>query len=99
MELSPSEELTVAQELPIILWNPKVQYLVNNSPSLGPVLNQISLSHTTLSLFRKTHFNIIPPTYVFVVVSFPPVFAPKAYIHTSSPQFVLHALPITSYLT
>jgi hypothetical protein len=35
---------------------------------------------------------------VFLVVSFLLAFPPISYMHSSSPPFVLHALPITSAL-
>jgi hypothetical protein len=43
----------------------------------------------------------VRPTYVLVfpVVSFLLDFPPISYMHSASPPFVLHALPISSFLT
>jgi hypothetical protein len=60
MELSPSWEAAncaATQELPSILWNPKVHYRVNKSLSTGPYPepDQSNSYHPILS---KIHFNI-----------------------------------------
>jgi hypothetical protein len=53
------------QELPSILWNPKVHHLVHKSPPMVPTLSQIDPVHTIPSYLsnNKIYFNIVhPPT-------------------------------------
>jgi hypothetical protein len=56
MELRPREAASCAttQELPGILWNPKVHYLVHNAPSVVDTLSQINPVHITPSYQSKT---------------------------------------------
>jgi hypothetical protein len=61
-ELSPSwgaANCAAIQELPSILWNPKFQYRVHNSPPLVPILSHIYPIHTILLYLSKIHFNIV----------------------------------------
>jgi hypothetical protein len=66
MELSPSVEATscaATQELPSILWKPKVHYRVHVSPPPVPILRHINPAHSTLSYLSKIDLNIVhPPT-------------------------------------
>jgi hypothetical protein len=64
-ELSPSwgtANCAAPQELPRILWNPKVQCRVHKSPPLVPILSHIHPIHSIPSYLSKIHFNIVPPS-------------------------------------
>jgi hypothetical protein len=61
-DLSPSWEDTncaATQELPSILWNPKVQYRFHNSPPLVSILGNINLLDTIPPYTSKISFNIV----------------------------------------
>jgi hypothetical protein len=66
MEVNPSREAAncaATQELPSILWDPKVHYRAHKSPLLVLILSQIDPIHTIPSYLSKIHFNIVqPPT-------------------------------------
>jgi len=64
MDQNPSWEVnrfSASQEIPRILWNPKVCYGIYNSPAPLPILSQINPVQTPPH-FLKIHFNIIFPS-------------------------------------
>jgi hypothetical protein len=103
MDLSPSQEPAsdaVTQELPNILWNPKVHYRVHKSLPLISILSQINPVHTTPFYLSKIQFNITHQRSLGLPTGlFPSGFHTNIlYAFLFSP-FVLHALLISSSLT
>jgi hypothetical protein len=88
------------QELPSMLWNPKVHYRVHKSPPLAPILSQIDPIPTIPSYLSKiililsTHLRLGLPSRLF-----PSGFPTNILYALLFAPFVLHALPISSSLT
>jgi len=64
MEHTPSCETichTASQEIPCLLWDPKVCYHVHKSQPLATILSQMNPVCTLLPYFCKIHSNIIFP--------------------------------------
>ena len=94
MEQSPSREanrFSASQEIPHILWNPKVHYSIHNSPTHVPVLSQINPVHIIPSCFLKIH-----PIYAQVFQAVLSLRSPhQTPVNICLPLYVLHAPPIS----
>jgi hypothetical protein len=84
MEQSPSWEanwFAASQEIPRVLWNPKVQYRTHKRPPPVPILNQPNPVHTPTSHFPKIRLKIILPSTPGSPQWSPSLSSPKHYKH------------------
>jgi hypothetical protein len=94
MELSPSWEApncAATEELSQHFMGPKVHYRINKSPPLFPILIHTISSYLTSIFILSNHLRLGLRSGLF-----PSGFSTNILHATSSPSFVLHALPVSS---
>ena len=60
-----ANRFSASQEIPRILWNPKVHYRIRNSPPPVPIVSQVNPVVVSPSHFLQIRFHIILPSASF----------------------------------
>jgi hypothetical protein len=89
VDSSEAASCAATQELPSILWNPKVHYRVHQSPALVPILSQFGQVHKTPSYLSKIH--LILPTNIRLGL-------PSGLLSSGFPTNILHAFLFSPFV-
>lgn len=92
--LSGSNISSATQDFSLILWNPKANCRVHNSPSFLPFRSQINEIYAVQFCFFKIHVNIIPHPRLFLPSGSFLKLSNGACINFSSPS-TCHARPVS----
>ena len=93
-----ANRLSASQEIPRILWNTNVHYLIHKCPPPVAILSQsdpVDAPHSTNRrsiLILSSHLRLGLPGGLF-----PQVSLPKSCIHLSMPPYALHVPPISFF--
>ena len=101
MQQSPWEanRFAARQEIPLILWNPKVHYRIHKCPRPVPILSQLDPVPARTSYFLKIHLILSSHLWLCLPSGLFPSGVPTKNLYTPllSPH-ALHAPPISFFL-